>query len=366
MAETSRPETLRVQALSQIGISQVPPQFIQPPENRPVSRKPQSSTDTIPIEADLPHAALHVPVIDLTGFDSDRRDEIRSQIGQVCEDWGAFQVINHGIPVRLLDEMRQVGLTFFNDFPIEEKLKYACDTTAAATEGYGTRMLVGAADDAVLDWRDYFDHHTFPLSRRNPSSWPHSPPRYREAVAEYADQMKLLAQKLLAWVSESLGLGASSVEDAVGEIYQNITISYYPPCPQPELTLGLQAHSDFGAITLLTQDDVEGLQVLKDGNWITVKPISDAIVVILSDQTEIMTNGKYKSAVHRAITNSSRARLSVATFHDPAKTKVISPIADITRESFHPRYRSVLYSDYVSSWYTKGPEGKRNIDALIL
>uniref|UniRef100_A0A7N0UA80 Fe2OG dioxygenase domain-containing protein n=1 Tax=Kalanchoe fedtschenkoi TaxID=63787 RepID=A0A7N0UA80_KALFE len=273
MAETPR---LRVQALSQIGISHVPPQFIQQPENRPVP--PIKSLSTIDI-----------PVIDLAGIDSDRSDEIRNEIGRVCEEWGAFQVINHGVPVRLLDDMRNVGLTFFHDLPMEEKLKYACDTSAAATEGYGTRMLAGAGDDAVLDWRDYFDHHTFPLSRRNPSRWPHFPPQYREVVAEYADQMKLLAHKLLASISQSLGLVASSIEHAVGEIYQNITLSYYPPCPQPELTLGLQAHSDFGAITLLTQDDVEGLQVLKDGNWIIVKPLSHAIIVLLSDQTEGMS-----------------------------------------------------------------------------
>uniref|UniRef100_A0A7N0UAN6 Fe2OG dioxygenase domain-containing protein n=1 Tax=Kalanchoe fedtschenkoi TaxID=63787 RepID=A0A7N0UAN6_KALFE len=325
MAETPR---LRVQALSQIGISHVPPQFIQQPENRPVP--PIKSLSTIDI-----------PVIDLAGIDSDRSDEIRNEIGRVCEEWGAFQVINHGVPVRLLDDMRNVGLTFFHDLPMEEKLKYACDTSAAATEGYGTRMLAGAGDDAVLDWRDYFDHHTFPLSRRNPSRWPHFPPQYREVVAEYADQMKLLAHKLLASISQSLGLVASSIEHAV-------------------------AHSDFGAITLLTQDDVEGLQVLKDGNWIIVKPLSHAIIVLLSDQTEIMTNGKYRSAIHRAIANSSKARLSVATFHDPAKPKIISPIADLISESCPPRYRAVLYSDYVSSWYTKGPEGKRNIDSLLL
>ncbi|CAK9140156.1 unnamed protein product [Ilex paraguariensis] len=74
----------------------------------------------------------------------------------------------------------------------------------------------------------------------------------------------------------------------------------------------------------------------------------------------IITNGKYRSAQHRAITNSSRARLSVATFHDPAKTAKISPALE------PPRYREVVYGDYVLSWYTKGPEGKRNIDALLI
>lgn len=109
----------------------------------------------------------------------------------------------------------------------------------------------------------------------------------RNVVEEYSEQMKSLAQKLLALISESLGLQSSCIEDAVGDFYQNITVSYYPPCPQPELTLGLQAHSDFGAITLLIQDDVGGLEVLKDGGWVNVQPLSDAIVVILADQTEV-------------------------------------------------------------------------------
>ena len=100
--------------------------------------------------------------------------------------------------------------------------------------------------------------------------------------------MKLLAERLLTVISESIGLSSSYIQDIIGEPYQNITISYYPPCPQPELTLGLQAHSDMGAITLLIQDEVGGLQVLRDGKWITVEPLPDAIVVNLGDQTQVI------------------------------------------------------------------------------
>ena len=106
-------------------------------------------------------------------------------------------------------------------------------------------------------------------------------------MASYSDERKGLAQKLMGLISKSLGLRESYIEEAVGELYQNITISYYPPCPQPDLTLGLQPHSDMGAITLLIQDDVGGLEVLKDDQWITVDPLSDAILVILADQTEV-------------------------------------------------------------------------------
>ncbi|KAL8149606.1 hypothetical protein AgCh_006563 [Apium graveolens] len=339
--EVATGEPVRVQTLSQLTKpSQIPSQYIQPPETRP---DPHTSSTT----------TTSIPSISLT------RDVtlLRREIGDACRDWGAFHITNHGVPVTLLNDIRNSGRSFFEDLGIDEKMRYSCDSSLPASEGYGSRMLV-ESNDTVLDWRDYFDHHTLPVSRRNPFKWPESPCNYREVVAEYSDCMCALAQKLLCLISESLGLPSSCIEEAVGEFYQNITVSYYPPCPQPELTLGLQSHSDMGSITLLIQDDVGGLQVLKDGEWVTVHPVSDAIVVILADQTEVITNGQYRSSIHRAITNANRARISVATFHDPAKTRTVSPVIN------PPRYKQVNYGDYVSSWYTKGPEGKRNIDAL--
>lgn len=342
---------VRVQILSQAGISEVPSRYIQPPENRP--------TSMTNIKTSL--SCSNVPSIDL----SDEKEAVIAAIQEACREWGAFHVINHGVPIKLMDDLKRVFLSFFNDFPMEDKLKYACEPNSAASQGYGSRMLISSENETVLDWRDYFDHHTLPLSRRNASFWPHFPPEYRTLVADYSDEMKVLAQRLLRLISESLGLRESCIEEAVGEFYQNITASYYPPCPQPELTLGLQSHSDIGCITLLIQDDVGGLQVLKDGEWITVQPLPDAVVVLLADQTEIITNGKYRSSVHRAVTNASKARLSVASFHDPAKAVRISPASDLVSQSSPARYSSVVYGDYASSWY-KGPAGRRNLDALLL
>ncbi|XP_010529961.1 PREDICTED: leucoanthocyanidin dioxygenase [Tarenaya hassleriana] len=340
--------TSRVEMLAKGGLREIPPQYIQPPELRPKLLKAED--------------VARIPTVDL----SSSFESAREAIGSACHRWGAFYVVNHGVPIQLLNQMRSLGLSFFRDCPVEEKLRYACDSTSAASEGYGRRMLLGSKNNDVLDWRDYFDHHTFPLSRRDPSRWPLNPPSYRQVVTEFSEEMKALAQKLLELISESLGLPSSCIGDAVGEIYQNITVSYYPPCPQPELTLGLQSHSDMGAITLLIQDDVGGLELFKDGHWLTVTPMSDAVLVLLADQTEIITNGTYKSAQHRAITNGNRARLSVATFHDPSKTAKISPTPQLISEGLPARYREIVYGEYVSSWYSDGPEGKRNLDALLL
>ncbi|KAA0045006.1 putative inactive flavonol synthase 2 isoform X3 [Cucumis melo var. makuwa] len=283
MALQSSEPQIRVQKLLETHPSQVPPQYIQPPHHRP------SHTNN--------STHLSIPVIDLFGFDPSHRPAVRAAIGRESGEWGAFQVINHGIPISLLNRMRAAALSFFRDYSVSDKLAYACDPNSFASEGYGTQMLLDKhvhSQSSVLDWRDYFDHHTLPLSRRNPSNWPHFPSDYRELMAQYSDCMKLLSQRLLALISESIGLPSSWMEDAITGMgaeegfYQNITVSYYPPCPQPDLTLGLQSHSDIGAITLLIQDDVSGLQVLSgQGDWVTVHPLSpDAIVVILADQTE--------------------------------------------------------------------------------
>lgn len=189
---------------------------------------------------------------------------------------------------------------------------------------------------------------------------------YGDTIAKYSHSMKDLAKKLLCIISENLSLPPSYIQEAVGEVFQNITISYYSPCPQPDLALGLQSHSDMGAITLLIQDDVGGLEVLKDGMWIPVPALRDGILVILADQTEIITNGRYKSSVHRAVVNAERARLSVATFYDPSKSRKICTAPQLVSENEPQKYRDVIYGDYVSSWYSKGPEGKRNIDALLI
>ncbi|KAH7533647.1 hypothetical protein FEM48_Zijuj04G0153900 [Ziziphus jujuba var. spinosa] len=171
-------------------------------------------------------------------------------------------------------------------------------------------------DDSVLDWRDYFYRHTLSLSRRDPSRWPHFPADYRQVVAEYSDRIGLLSRDVLGLVSESLGLPTICIEEVVGELYQNITTCYSPPCPQPELTLAAN-------ISLFSLFD-----------WWMI--------------SKIITNGKYRSSQHRALTNSSRARLSMATFPDPAKARRVSPCSQPINDSSPSRYREAVYGEYLT------------------
>lgn len=111
----------------------------------------------------------------------------------------------------------------------------------------------------------------------------------REICEEYSAEMQKLAHKLLELIALSLGLQ----KDRFLHFFQDQTsfmrLNYYPPCPAPQLALGLGRHKDAGAMTILAQDDVGGLEVKRksDGEWIFVKPTRDAYIVNVGDLIQV-------------------------------------------------------------------------------
>lgn len=112
----------------------------------------------------------------------------------------------------------------------------------------------------------------------------------REVASEYAKEIGWLMRQLLSLISQGLGLKKDSLRERLGDKPRLVSqANYYPPCPQPQLTLGLPAHTDLHALTVLMQsENVTGLQVMiKDGEWIAVDPIPNAFVVNIGDQIQV-------------------------------------------------------------------------------
>ncbi|GAY57807.1 hypothetical protein CUMW_182280 [Citrus unshiu] len=228
-----------------------------------------------------------IPVISLAGIDDvgGKRAEICKKIVEACEDWGIFQVVDHGVDAKLISDMTRLATEFFA-LPPEEKLN-----------------------------RDY-------------SRWPDKPEGWMEVTKEYSDKLMGVACKLLEVLSEAMGLEKEALTKACVDMDQKIVVNYYPKCPQPDLTLGLKRHTDPGTITLLLQDQVGGLQATKDNGktWITVQPIEGAFVVNLGDHGHYLSNGRFKNADHQAVVNSNSSRLSIATFQNPAPEATVYPL----------------------------------------
>ncbi|XP_061351728.1 jasmonate-induced oxygenase 2-like [Gastrolobium bilobum] len=342
---------VRVQSLSETCKDSIPERYIKPPIDRPL---------IISSDADA-----NIPIIELGalyGDDPDARASTLEQISEACNEWGFFQVVNHGISPELMDMARETWRQFFH-LPMEVKQKYA--NSPKTYEGYGSRL--GIEKGAILDWSDYYYLHHLPLSLKDYNKWPSLPPSCREVFDEYGRELVKLCGRLMKVMSINLGLEEDYLQNAFGgeDIGACLRVNFYPKCPKPELTLGLSSHSDPGGMTLLLPDDqVHGLQVRRGDNWITVKPAPHAFVVNIGDQIQVLSNAIYKSVEHRVIVNPNKERVSLAFFYNPKSDIPIEPAKELVEPDRPALYTAMTFDEYRLFVRLRGPRGKYQVESL--
>lgn len=251
----------------------LPESYIFPPDTRPGNL------------ADAPVSAS-VPTIDLSG---DRPDTIHKII-EASRDFGFFQVTNHGIDGKLVAESGDVLKEVFQ-MTAEDKAAlntFSGDKKRSPSSSSSFKLYTSTTNydkEQLHFWRDNFKHPCFPNLQHCIKSWPEKPSRYREIIKEYCVEAKKLGSRILELISEGLGLGNEYFNGSLSEV-AHLSVNHYPPCPDPSLTLGLARHCDPGLITILHQD-VYGLQVFKDGEWIGVDPLPHAFVINIGYQLQV-------------------------------------------------------------------------------
>ncbi|XP_076940569.1 jasmonate-induced oxygenase 1-like [Bidens hawaiensis] len=344
---------VRVQSLSETGTSIIPDRYIKPPSDRPsINSSPQDMN-------------INIPLIDMSGLTDDNlavRESTMKNISDACREWGFFQVVNHGLKGELVDGVREIWREFFHE-SMEVKQKYA--NSPKTYEGYGSRL--GLQKGAILDWSDYYFLHYLPSSLKDHQKWPEKPSSLREIVEEYSKEIVRLGNVLLEVFSTNLGLPSDYLQNAFSgeDVGACLRVNFYPKCPQPDLTLGLSSHSDPGGITfLLSDENVSGLQVRRDEQWITVKPVRHGIIVNIGDQIQVLSNATYKSVEHRVIVNPNKERVSLAYFYNPKSDLLIQPAPELITTEAPSLYQPMTFDEYRLFIRTKGPQGKSQVDSL--
>ncbi|KAH0748127.1 hypothetical protein KY290_027359 [Solanum tuberosum] len=297
-----------------------------------------------------------IPTIDLSNFYD---LNVEKSIQEAAAKWGCFQIINHEIPIEVLEDLKDATHKFF-ELPAEEKVKYCKDNYSAGESVLMFWSAIGEKNEKVLEWRDSIKHGRNPQNDSN--LWP---PQTRYQVLEYQKWVKPLAKKLLEVLLK--GLNVNEIDESLEPLLMgtmNINMNYYPPCPNPSITMGARRHCDGSCITLLFQDDTGGQYVrgTKGDNWIHVNPIKGALAVNIGDLLQIMSNDRYKSIEHCVAVDSSRARISLLLFVKASLDSVIGPFPQMLKDGEKPVYKHVLHSDYWDYFYRKRPSGKASLD----
>lgn len=320
----------------------VPESYILPPDSRPGR-----------IEFPLCET---IPVVDLRaelGFD---RAQLAKQIIQASQEFGSFQLINHGVSKKLMNDVLDVASEFF-ELPAEDR---ACFYSDDPNRSCRLRTSINYDREEVHYWRDNLRHPCHPPEECM-QLWPEKPAYYREVIGCYSAQIRKLSFWLLDLIAEGLGLESGYFRGELSQA-QFISVNHYPPCPDPSLTLGLPKHCDPNVITLLLQGEAQGLQVLEDGQWLAVEPLPNALFVNIGYMLQIMSNGKLSSAEHRVMTNKNVARTTVTSFIYPSSNCRIGPVKTLLSDCIPPLYRDFVFKDFLSNYASDTPVGVPTID----
>ncbi|AET01272.1 putative deacetoxyvindoline 4-hydroxylase [Medicago truncatula] len=298
-----------------------------------------------------------IPVIDLD--DIDNKDPsihqgIVEKVKEACETLGFFQVVNHGIPLSVLEELNDGVKRFYEQDTEAKKSFYTRDMQRSFI--YNSNVDIYSSP--ALNWKDSFGCNLAPPDTLKPEEFPVV---CRDILLRYGKHMMNLGTLLFELLSEALGLNPNHLKDmdcAEGLI---ALCHYYPPCPEPELTVGTTKHSDNDFLTVLLQDHIGGLQVLYDDKWIDITPVSGALIVNVGDLLQLITNDKFKSVVHRVLANTVGPRISVACFFSTglkASSKLYGPMKELLSEDNPPKYKETTVADYVAYYFrAKGVDG---------
>ncbi|KAJ8763306.1 hypothetical protein K2173_001444 [Erythroxylum novogranatense] len=259
-----------VQGLVDAGAVNIPRIFIRPPEEIAEDQTKYCK-----------QTKKQIPNIDLRDTQGAcRRKEVVEEVKLAAEKWGFFQVVNHGIPQSVLDQMVD-GVRSFNQQDIEvKKMFYTRDPKSKVAFNTNYDLY----NSRYANWRDSLTFSRLGLNNLDPEEFPAT---CREATIEYLKHVKNLADTLFEMLSEALGLSADHLGSMACTEECTLVCQYYPACPEPDLTLGASKHSDPGLLTLLAQNHLSGLQVLHEGQWVDVLPIPGSVVVNVGDLLQV-------------------------------------------------------------------------------
>ena len=270
----------------------------------------------------------NLPVIDISGLSSDRFEDRRAvadELGRAARDTGFFYAVGHGISAAGLAKVFAASRAFFAQplaakqaLSIKRSDKDVCyialedeqlDPTGTADhkEAFNIGLELAPDHPAILEDRPF----------RGRNFWPELP-GWRAVMLDYYDRCWAAGRLIHRGFCLDLGFDEDFFEDKLDDPIGILRLLHYPPRRQAQAaSLGAGAHCDYGNITLLATDGVEGLQVRPRGaDWIDAPTIPGALICNIGDCLMRWTGDTYVSTPHRVVLPPAD-RFSIAFFLDP-------------------------------------------------
>ena len=320
-----------------------------------------------------------LPIIDIGPLSepySEAWQPVISAIDSACRNSGFFYIKNHGISPEQMQSMFALSASFFN-LPYPEKESIAI-SESHNHRGWGHTGAEQLDPEAPTDWKETFDmaldlHKDHPLSQACPEFY--GPNRYpqmatfQQAMNQHYELLSRLSMRIL----EAMALALKEPKDFFTTCFEGQTsvlrLLHYPPrtsesSAAPDQAAG--AHTDYGCITLLAQDDVGGLEVqANDGQWISAPPVENTFVVNIGDLMQRWTNDQYKSTAHRVKSPPPYVhRYAIPFFVEPRFDTQVDCIKSCVPEGQIKKYEAVESGAWIKSRFDATYDYRKEGEAL--
>ncbi|MEM9891840.1 MAG: 2-oxoglutarate and iron-dependent oxygenase domain-containing protein [Actinomycetota bacterium] len=321
-----------------------------------------------------------VPVIDIGPFldgTSEGIEQVGAEVDRACTDIGFFQIVGHRVPDRLIEDVYGSAHDFFR-LPEQEKqvaAQPAPDQVRGWTGVGAEGLSYSLGEEAPGDLKEKMDMGP-PLVDRSdpyftcdeagphfaPNVWPEKPQGMRQLWESYFEVMSDLSASIMSMFAVGLGLPLTFFDDKIDRHISMLRALHYPNQPDEPLPGQLRAgaHSDYGSLTIVRQEDRPGgLQVFaKSEEWVDVPTVPGALVVNIGDLMAEWTNDRWVSTLHRVV-NPPRDRaddadrISLVFFHQPNYDAVIECLPTVLASGEQPRYEPMTSGEHLYSKFTK-------------
>ncbi len=313
-----------------------------------------------------------IPIIDVSSLGGSGRGNARREcgksIGEACRNVGFFYVVNHGVEEGLVRDTFARAREFFA-LPLEEKMAVAMKRSPwfrgyFPLGGETTDPEVGADPKEGFDISLELppsDLERAPFAHlRGPNQWPARPVRLRPVFSAYYEALSDLGRRLSLAFALALDLPETFFASRLDHPTAILRVLHYPPRTNlPDMAtlpdVGCGAHSDYGYLTILAQDEVGGLQVQnRAGKWIDAVPLPGSFVCNIGEMMARWTNDRFRATQHRVIGRHAGSRYSVPFFFHPNPEVVIDCLPGCLAEGEPRKYPPIQSGAHLESRLREG------------
>lgn len=288
---------------------------------------------------------MDIPVVSLSSLNQ-RQPESLQTIANAAAEWGFFRLVDHGLNTQTIENFLDMTRAFFSQ-TANEKNKLARSETNPW--GYYDRELTKNRQD----WKEIYDLgvDTEYEGHQNTTPWPEELIGFKASMLDWHERCEAISLDLIRAICVSLGKEDNYLTRWFSpENTSFLRLNHYPVCPDPANAevdfpeaghLGIHHHTDAGAVTVLLQDGVSGLQVRNQDKWHTIEADRDTLIINIGDMIQVWSNDRYIAPLHRVLGNARQDRYSAAFFMNPQFITDCQPIVEEP-----PKYRTVNWGDF--------------------